>query len=432
MTERNFGDLAWIYQLLAEQYHFEPWQVDNLTMQQVCILLPEVTASPSEASAPDKTDEPTETANIVEEQSENDEDAKDDEDESMRKRENRSRSHDRRARRLAGKYSVALLADVPGYAYHLRATALAKHAPDDFDVKVLYWSNAPKGSLIQSYDLHDFDLIINFDYQSCGLERRIVKAEAKTRLIISHNRDSRSLLEKWPDTYNPMKAIDGFVICNNREVFEHHGRLARTCNISNGIDADLWNCDVPIEERQKRVLWCGGANPKKGKGWQEVLEPLQFKLEERGFETDFRPFHDKANFREWLKPQPAQRAWYNSGFAILCASNSEGTPNTTLEGGYCGCVPVTTPVGNVLEFGTHLENCILCERDVDTFVTGIEYAWAHRKQLSDAIRETLRGWTYGRPGDRAMWFYALFRRLLRDGGEAIEPFTYQEKHWTEI
>lgn len=320
------------------------------------------------------------------------------------------------------RYKILIIYDVSGWAYHRRATALKKYAPEDFDVEIC---NSHEG---RRANLGNYQLVFNLDYMTRGYDRIIQGQGLDTILVVSHNRDSKSRLEYFPDSYNPVQQC-GFLIINNLECFDYHERLPHTCNISNGVDTDIWKCLTPIEEREKRVIWTGSGNIKKAKGWHDILRHLMTQLEKRGFIPEFRPFPNGGNLQAWAWPTEKMLEWYNSAFAVVCASEHEGTPNTTLEGMTCGCVPVSTNVGNIREFGRDKENCVICERKIVDFVAGIEYAWEHRKRLSDAARETMKPWAYEH---RAKYFFFLFRRLIDDGPASVEPFSYTEVEPEEI
>lgn len=328
-------------------------------------------------------------------------------------------------------YRAVLVADVPTWAYSRRVHALSRYAPPDFETRIRYHSQAPKEEICTPADVEWADVLFNIDYMRRGYDTMILKNGFDTKLVISHNRDSQSRLENWKDSYEPVTKVDGFLVCNNLEVFDHHGRLPRTCNISNGVDAEVWKCLIPIADRPKRVIWCGGSNVKKGKGYFDILRTMEPILKDKGFETDFRAYHG-GSLAEWAYPTEKQLEWYNGASIVVCASEHEGTPNFVSEGAICGCVPVSTFVGNIREWGQHRQNCVICERTVEAMVDGIEYAWEHRERLSAAAVETMRGWTYGEPGNRARYFWQLFRRLIEDGPNSIEPFSYFEKRPEEI
>jgi len=329
-------------------------------------------------------------------------------------------------------YRLLICADVPGYAYHRRALALRKYSPDDFRVDVCYHSNARDAELFRNQQLAQYDVVFNIDYQSPGIGERVRRANPRAAFVLSHNRDSKSRLENWKDSYEPILRGRSFLICNNQEVFDFHKRPPRSCCISNGIDLDQWGIDTPMTDRKPRVFWAGGTNPKKEKGWQRVLEPLVPMLDEAGVGHRFHAFHNGMDYNKWVVPQEAMRRWYNESFAVLCTSLHEGTPNTSLEGMACGCCLVTTRIGNAREFGLDGVNCVICKRTPESFMDGLNHAWMNRERLSDAAVETMMEWSYGPPGNRVSYFYSLFRRLVDDGPEKIKPFSYNEIRATEV
>ncbi len=152
---------------------------------------------------------------------------------------------------------------------------------------------------------------------------------------------------------------------------------------------------------------------------------------EAGFECDFQPVDHVARGKTRTTEEMIE--FYNSGSYILCASASEGTPGSSLEGMASGCVLVTTRVGNAMEFGTDGENLIFAERNPQSFLDALIRAREDRERLSANGAELMREkWSYGDPGERAQWFFALFRRICEDGAASVKPFSYMEKHWSEI
>ena len=322
----------------------------------------------------------------------------------------------------AAMHRVLIVYDVPGWAYWRRAVALQKNAPDDFEVEIAESRDATRNVRL----LADVQLIYNLDYMTQGYKRLIRQYGLDTKLVISHNRDSKSRLENWKDSYGP----SDYLVCNNREVWDYHGHLTATCNISNGWDADIWGCETPITDRPKQVFWTGSENPKKAKGWHNILRPMIPVLQERGYEPLFRGFPTGGNLQEWAWDTDKMRETYNSSFAVICASEHEGTPNFSLEGMACGCCLVTTPVGNVLEFGNGI-NAVICERTIESLVEGVEQAWEHREALSLAARETMESWRYDGPDGRAQWYFAMFRKMIA-GGPKPTPFSYMDTHWSDV
>ncbi len=306
---------------------------------------------------------------------------------------------------------------VKRWAYANRSYALCRHAPPDLrigrcSVTSLNWGDVRRAQ---------YDLVFNLDYSMAeSIGERLREVSPNTIYVVSFNRDSQSRTERYLPAW---RAADWLVVNNRDRWLADEGPLSRTCCIANGID-DLWQSDVPIGLRPHRVLWTGSIGPNKGKGCG-LLRQLKEQLAYHGFSYDFLEV-DKFHDENVLTPYE-MREFYNSGSYILCVSESEGTPNYLLEAMACGCVPVTTAVGNVLEFGRvgALANCVITGRDVDSVIEALKYARERRKEISaEAHRTVHEKWTYGPPGNRAEYFYALFRALIKRGPDDVNPFCY--------
>lgn len=301
---------------------------------------------------------------------------------------------------------LTILYDVEGWCYHSRALSLQKYAPDDFEVTVCKAGEYQGGA----------DILFNLDYA-------YMVPVLDCIYVVSWNSDSKRRGERWNRT---VRQAD-FVVVNNRECWEARGRAKGTCCISNGVDTDIFRSIVPISERPHRIFWTGSANPKKGKGY-DILKAAEPELNRLGFETAFFPVdgHDSKPFT-----QAEMVEQYNKSSYVVCMSESEGTPNTSLEGMACGCVLVTTAVGNALEF--LCDCCVFVNRSVDSLVMNMLDARAFREKLSESgLREIQKRWSYS---VRASVYFGLFRRLIeakKEGlhscllADRVEPFCYSE------
>ena len=300
------------------------------------------------------------------------------------------------------------------WAYGRRAAAIKKYAPPDFEVETYQYSEVPWERCGQ------MDLVFQLEYAAINrVKIKGHKPNPNVPVVVSYNSDSRRRREYWDRAYPQAD----YVIVNNQEMFEFKNRPFRTCCISNGVDTEIFRPDVPIAERAQKCIFAGSTGPTKMKGWPEVFRPLEKMLPEHGFVTEFRPVDDINP--KVVMPTESTVDWYNSASYVLIASLSEGTPNLATEGVACGCILVTVPVGNVLEWGKDSENCVFAERNAESFVQALLYAREHRERLSTAGMQTIcNGWSYGPPGYRADHYFALFRALI--AGRVPEPFCYNE------
>lgn len=296
-----------------------------------------------------------------------------------------------------------------GWAFSSRSRAIALYAPPDFLVDRCCSNALPLDKLPQ------YDIVFNLEAASPQRDR-IKRANPKAILVVSFNNGpGHARKDRWDLVYSQAD----YVIVNNRLAFNY---LPRTCNISNGVDTDVFRCITPITQREHRVFWTGGRNPKKGKNLQSVIEPARSMAEAAGFIMDIRPVDDITP--EQVLTQQEMVAAYNQASYVICCSSHEGTPNIALEGMACGCVLVSTDVGNVPEFGLGMTNYIPIDPNPESLVSGLLAAKRHRERLSSAGVATMHQWSYGHPGNRADYYFALFRALL--SGRTPEPFTYLE------
>jgi glycosyltransferase involved in cell wall biosynthesis len=308
-------------------------------------------------------------------------------------------------------YRLLIIADVEGWAYDRRAKAIRKYAPDDFEVDIAYIWN------LEEFDFLKYDVVFNIEYAcTTKVRNEIQKVNSQAVLISSHNADHRRCQERQAMS---RRSAD-FIIYNNMEAYRHYGSVQGTCNISNGVDLEDFGCDG--NERRDVALWTGSHQ----KGLQDFLIPLQKSCKTLGF--DFHPVDgtgwDKQHGvnEEFVWPTPKMRAWYNSAKVVLCCSTTDATPNYVLEGMACGLVPVTTKVGNVMEFGEHGKNCVFTDRTIDGFAKAIEYAILNYDRMSRAAVRTISTWGWE---SRSQIFYDLFRQLAEK--QPVKPFTYRDK-----
>lgn len=305
------------------------------------------------------------------------------------------------------------------WAYSRRSAALQKYAPEDMKIDRCQTSEIPWGNI------SNYDLVFNLDYTNPA-RSRFKQESPDTVLCVSYNSDSNRRLERWSTAYTQAD----YLIVNNEDMYSFKGRVPNSCCIANGVDTNIFKPTTPISEREHRIFWRGSSNPRKGKGWLEVIKPAIPLLEKEGFICDMSPIDDIESGTTLTQEELVKL--YNQCSYVMIASLAEGTPNIILEGVACGCVAVSTPVGNILEWGKHCENCVLSSRNVESFVECFKYARVKREELSVAgAKEMHDNWSYG-DGERAQYFYQLWRRLIVDGVDSVDPFYYRDIEWSNI
>ena len=303
---------------------------------------------------------------------------------------------------------LRILYDVDGWAYHARARALQKHAPADFAVSM--------AAIRDTAGIRDVgavlgdrppELVLVLDVNQAGRIREAIgKRGWPTTVIGAWN---NGWPHRLPHLYQRYRDTD-HMIFNNRECWERTGRWPETCALPNGVDLDVFRVARPPETRRPRVLWTGSALYRQLKGYDHFILPLGERLEAQGIDCDLR-LVDSFGPDRWTPEEMA--AWYNSGTVLVCASESEGTPNPALEAAACGCVVVSTRVGNMPDLIRSGANGFLVDRNLEALLEGVQAATAQYETLALQMQEDIHAWGWA---ERSRPYFALFRDLRTADG----------------
>jgi glycosyltransferase involved in cell wall biosynthesis len=322
------------------------------------------------------------------------------------------------------KYGVRLQYNVPGWAYYKRCIALQKYAPPDFDVSIGAWHPCDK---IDQWpdDGKKWDLVLQLVPDHPAVRAKLDEHGMQDTLLVAglnvghgHHEERLRMCSEATD----------HIIVNNLACWEQLGKPKGMTWISNGVDLDVYRVTVPPKRRKPKVLWLGGEyhckapGQRKGtniKRWHEILLPLADDLAKWDIEVDFCQVNsfDPSQF---MGPD-ALVDWYNSSTVYVCASASEGTPNPALEAAACGCVVVSTPVGNMPELiEDGLNGCLVAQGKTDSVTrAGLLAAILHCHrmpgriaEMATAMRTAIQPWHWK---ERSKQYFDLFRRLIVRG-----------------
>jgi glycosyltransferase involved in cell wall biosynthesis len=112
--------------------------------------------------------------------------------------------------------------------------------------------------------------------------------------------------------------------------------------------------------------------------------------------------------------------FYRSLDVYVCASRSEGTPNTCLEAAACGLPVITTRVGNMPELIREGENGFFVERDIAGIaekLTRLRDDPELRLRLGRAARTAIKPWDWRRQAAR---YDTMFQAVLGKEGRAAD------------
>ncbi|GAF73474.1 unnamed protein product [marine sediment metagenome] len=293
-------------------------------------------------------------------------------------------------------YLIRVCYDSPGWAYWSRAKALQKYAPDDFEV-----TTGPDYGRAFKQKKHDLVLQLPYPYVK-PMRNHITKGNYDMVLVAGFNA-AWSAEGSWLP--GVLKYADHAII-NSQCCWEQAGKLPKTTWISNGIDRETFKPTTPAADRKPRVLWCGSRIHQANKGYHDILLPMKVELEKRGIAVDLKLTNSHSRR---ILPPAEMATWYNTGTIYVCASKHEGTPNPALEAASCGCVLVSTAVGNMPELIQNGVNGELVERSVQPIVDAVVRCQDRYAEMAQAMQESIRPWHWK---ERSRQYFDLFRRLL--------------------
>ena len=296
--------------------------------------------------------------------------------------------------------SVRIIYDEPGWAFHHQALAMDKYAPADISVTLSGLSR--NGPLDEAVGESPIDIIFYMPFRRVAEFRALVARRGWTPLFVGYWSTGWPHLHELFDAY--YAAVDA-VVCNNVETGRHYAEGPGVYTISNGVDLEIFNVKVPLSARRHKVLWTGSEGHRRVKGYDDFVAPLANELAALEIDCELRLVD---SFGESKLTVEQMAAWYNSGTILVCASETEGTPNPALEAAACGCTVVSTPVGNMPELIVDGANGYLVERRVEALKQGVLSARDNYPRLAARMQQDIAGWHWR---DRVASYFDLFRRL---------------------
>lgn len=294
------------------------------------------------------------------------------------------------------RYSILIVYDTEGWAYHNNARALQKYCQPDFEVLI---SSTYRELLSE----RSFDLVLFLPFSHTVELHADCDEMVNKPLIVSVFSVGWGYANEWLEEIRP--CTDGVIISSHR-MWDKSGRLDGTWYLPSGVDLELFNITRPIKQRQPKLLWCGSEFHRKVKGYDDILVPLRDCLQAQGLEVELR-LVDSTGPAKYTPEEMA--AWYNSGTIYLCTSLAEGTPNPCLEAAACGCTLIATPVGNMPELIQQGWNGYLVKWEIEAFLEKINDALPRYIVLAHNMQSTIRKWSWKH---QAKGYFDLFRKLI--------------------
>lgn len=348
---------------------------------------------------------------------------------------------------------VALLPDIPGWAFDNIATQIRRHLSARYDFTILYRADyaTRRHELFREVCSGGYDLVHvfapvgiaafltpetvakiqrNFGWSPSTIADRLV-ATRLTASVHSHIRLDPDTVAQYAPIFT--SCLDGYCVSSPKLHTIYAGIAAYPPPVRvvpDGVDLDLFrpqNLDrLSDVDRELTVGWAGDSrwgyawDGRDHKGLASIIRPAVAALRREGLAVRG-VFQDR---NEGWMPYPDMVSYFNSLDIYVCASDMEGTPLTVLEAMACGLPVVSTDVGTVREvFGPRQAELIVRERSRDAIAAALRRLVREpqtRRELSAENLERIKAWDWGERVKGWDDFFAmcLARRAGSDRAEA--------------
>ncbi len=287
---------------------------------------------------------------------------------------------------------VLIMADVPNWAWGMKASRLKRFLSEDFDIDIWYTTkqqHSPKG-----YDLYhtfEFPQVRWVDHSNVplltGLTAHVWQTWGETQV------------KRWVKRATALHANS---LLLQKEIRQFHEHVYYT---PNGVCTDQFRRIRSRKENKKLIVGHVGK-PIARKGGEIIQAAC--KIADVELRMVQRRSGDALTFDEMVE-------WYQDIHVMVFASDMDGTPNPALEGAACECAIVSNEIGNMPEFILKGHNGFVVERTAPSIAGQLNYMKNNLDEVIEmgvnARRTVLNKWTWAHQVNhyRHMWNEVLGR-----------------------
>lgn len=300
---------------------------------------------------------------------------------------------------------ILFIVDRPNWAHDFKTRNLMRLLRSACDIRLRYQAE------VTEEDIDEATLIVIYYWLQFNALQPLVPALRRNRHKLLLGISSGYELEE--DRRDPgLAVIHDFasgVFINSLLLYRQYQPLLKlpAFYTPNGVDTRFYCPDTSkAPSSLLRVGWAGSLTNMgpDHRGFNEFIVPAAAAVDRVELLTAAR--EDK-----WRGPEE-MREFYRSLDVYVCASRSEGTPNTCLEAAACGVPLVTTRVGNMPELVRHGINGFFVERDVDDIARRLRTLRDDcdlRTAMSDQIQHDIQAWDWSL---RSQAYRQMFEEMI--------------------
>lgn len=314
------------------------------------------------------------------------------------------------------KKKIAIIIDQEGWAFYNSAVQIKKYLEKYYDIDIIsmeiFQGNAVKIFILsKEYDLTYFmwrgfiswiysdaskSYIESLGYTYEEFEDEYLKNNNIATIICDHlflNDEGHELTEFICNN------VKRYIVSSKKlmDIYSQNPNIkSPSAVIPDGVDLNLFKMYNTskykdfYEKKEAVIGWAGNSkfvdeNDDDLKGVQKVIKPAIDELLAEGYNIKL----DIVDRNIKMIPHKDMPNYYNNIDIYVCASRTEGTPNTILEAMACGVPVISTDVGIVPEvFGT-LQKRYIIDRTKEDLKNKIINLLTNRDELEKLSKENL-------------------------------------------
>lgn len=311
------------------------------------------------------------------------------------------------------KKKIAIIIDQEGWAFYNTAQQIKKHLSNYYNIDVIpmdiFEGNIVKVFVLsKNYNLTHFmwrghiswvysdfakEYISSLGYTYEEFEKEYIKNNSITTAVYDHlflNEEGKELTEY---VCNNSKA---YMVSSKKleKIYKEYSNIKNpTAVIADGVDLELFNMknNSKYDNWKNRPIIIGWSGNSKFldeqdddlKGLNKVIKPAIEELQKEGYNIQL----NIADRNIKMIPHEQMPEYYNNIDIYVCASRTEGTPNTVLEAMACGVPVISTDVGIVPEAFGEKQKQYIIKRDKDSLKEKLIELIKNKQNVQELSRE---------------------------------------------